>query len=75
MGLPLGDIRLYECPLSYITAETWEIIRTVYLVEDSKQLFFPGGWADQPYWLFEAVRIYKSELARRQDKECPTTRE
>jgi len=36
----------------------------VYLMEDSKQLLFDGGWSEQPYWLIEAIQIYKAELAR-----------
>jgi len=62
--MSLSDLRLYECPLTYITPETWEVIRMVYLMEDSKQLLFDGGWSEQPYWLIEAVQMYKAELAR-----------
>ncbi len=63
--ISLGDLRLYECPLSYITSETWEIVSLVYLVNDTRRLLYQGEWGDQPYWLVEAVRIYKVELARR----------
>lgn len=63
--ISLGDMRLYECPLSYITSETWEIVSLVYLIEDTKRLLHQGEWGDQPYWLVDVVRIYKSELARR----------
>ena len=59
----LRDIRLYECPLSYMTAETHEIIAQVYRTEDGKRLLFQGEWADQPHWLVEAVDIYKIELS------------
>lgn len=58
---PLSDIRLYECPLSYITDETWEIVRLVYLVEDSGHLLHAGGLGDQPTWLAEAMEIHKIE--------------
>jgi len=57
----LGGIRFYECPLTAITAETYEILRVVFLLESSGQLFFDGGWADQPSWLVEAYEIYKIE--------------
>lgn len=57
----LGEIRFYECPLTAISAETFELIRVVYLLESSGRLFFDGGWADQPYWLVEAYEIYKME--------------
>jgi len=71
----LGDIRLYECPLTYIEGETWEVIRLGYLIEDTKvllygggwgdqpTLLYGGGWGDQPTWLVEAFEIFKSESA------------
>lgn len=65
----LGDIRLYECPLSYITPETWELVSLVYLVNDSKRLLYQGEWGNQPYWLVEATKIYKAESARQIKKE------
>ena len=41
----------------------------MYLVDDSKQLLFGGGWADQPHWLVEALEIFKAETAKRLKKE------
>lgn len=61
----LGALRLYECPLTYMETETWEVIRLVYLIEDSKHLLFDGGLGSQPRWLIEAMEIYKIETARR----------
>jgi hypothetical protein len=60
----LGDLRLYECPLSYISADTVEIMRLVYLMDGSGRLLHTGGWGAQPYWLIEAYEIYKSETFR-----------
>lgn len=60
----LGNIRLYECPLTYVTTETWEIIGLINLMEDSRNLLFSGGWADQPAWLIEAIQVAKTEVAR-----------
>ncbi len=57
----LGQLRLYECPLSYIGADTAEMMRLVYLMDGSGSLIHPGGWGAQPYWLIEAHEIYKSE--------------
>lgn len=66
----LGDgLRLYECPLSFITAETNDIITQVYRTEESKRLLFSGEWADQPYWFVEAMDIFKGEQARRAKRE------
>ena len=57
-------MRLYECPLSYITADTWEVLRLVYLMDDSPGLLNPGGWGAQPFWLVEALEIFRAECAR-----------
>ena len=59
----LGAMRLYECPLSYLTDETIEVLRVVYLMEDSGHLLFGGAWADQPAWLAQAYEIFKLETA------------
>jgi len=64
-----GDIRLYECPGSYITPETVEILQAVFLVTETHVPYFPGGWVDQPHWLQEAVTLYKKEIADRMEKE------
>jgi hypothetical protein len=60
----LGEIRLYECPVSYITADTAELMRLCYLLEGSGALLHPGGWGAQPPWLIEAYEIYKFESVK-----------
>ena len=60
-----NGIRFYECPLTYISTDTWDILRLVYLIDDSKTLLHPGGWGDQPAWLVEAVEIHKVESAKK----------
>ncbi len=60
----LGDLRLYECPLSYITAETSDILRLVFLMDETGVLLNEGGWGAQPYWLVEAFEIFKTERIR-----------
>lgn len=57
----LGGLRFYTCPVSYITQDTAEIIRMVYLCEASGHLLYGGGWADQPFWFVEAYEMYKAE--------------
>ncbi|MBI5344764.1 MAG: hypothetical protein HZB83_05430 [Deltaproteobacteria bacterium] len=59
----LGNLRLYECPLSYVTEDIAEIMRLVYLMDASGHLLHQGGWADQPCWLIEAYEIYRVEHA------------
>jgi len=58
----LRGLRLYECPLSFITWETREIVRAVYLMEGGR-MFFSGGWGDQSAWLVEAFEIFRAENA------------
>lgn len=60
----LGTIRLYECPVSYLSGDTREIIRLVYLLEDTGNMLHAGGWAEQPFWLIQAFEIFKRETAR-----------
>ena len=60
----LGGLRLYECPLSYINEETFEVMKTVFMMESSSRLYLDGGLADQPCWVVEALEIYQSEKAR-----------
>lgn len=62
--ISLGDLRLYECPLSYISEESFRMMRTVFMMESSERLYFDGGLADQPCWAVEAFEIYQSEKAR-----------
>ncbi|MBI5562758.1 MAG: hypothetical protein HY894_07920 [Deltaproteobacteria bacterium] len=57
----LGDLRLYECPLSFITSESAELMRAVYATEAVGQLPCEGGWMNQPHWFIEAFEIYKAE--------------
>ncbi len=64
----LGDIRLYECPLSWITDETWELCRLLYLAQDTGVLYAAGGWADQPRWFLEAYELMRLEMIKWQRK-------
>ncbi len=59
----LGTMRLYECPLSYLTDETIEVMRAVYLMDGSGHLLYGGAWAEQPAWLVQAYEIFKYETA------------
>lgn len=60
----LGELRLYECPLSYISRDTHEIMRAVFLSAEGGRLLFSGGWAEQAYWFVEAIEIFKIERER-----------
>ena len=64
---PLSGLRLYECPLSYLSSFTSELIRLIVLIEDTGVLLYAGGWGDQPCFLVEAYYIFKEE-SRRRDK-------
>jgi len=66
--LSLGDIRLYECPLSYFDEETLGIIGLVFRLEGSGQSYHGGGLSDEPCWLVEAVEIFEQERSAREGK-------
>ncbi len=59
----LGDMRLYECPLSFISEDTREVIQTVFLMDSTKRLLFSGEWGEQPAWLAEAYGVFLTESA------------
>lgn len=69
---PLGSgkryMRLYECPVTYITQDTRDIIQLLYTIENTNHLLFEGGLARQPYWLIEALEIFKTELYYSREK-------
>jgi len=56
----LHGVRLFECPVGWISQETHEIMRAIFLVEQTGRLLWPGEWADQPAWLVQAFEIYGS---------------
>lgn len=60
----LAGLRLYECPTSYIEAETSATMRAVYLMEATGHMLYAGGIAEQPYWFLEAYEILKTEQAK-----------
>ena len=62
---PLSGLRLYECPISYLSSFTQEIMRLIVLIEDTGTLLYSGGWGAQPYSLVEAYYIFKEEQAQR----------
>lgn len=57
----IRGIRFYECPLTAITADTWEIIKLVYLIQGGQALLHAGGWGAQPFWLIEALNVFNRE--------------
>jgi len=60
----LGDLRLYECPVSFITEETAFMMKAVFLSVDTKALYFGGGIADQPEWFVRALEVFSEENDR-----------
>ncbi|MCK4738906.1 MAG: hypothetical protein KAT46_03060 [Deltaproteobacteria bacterium] len=54
--------------MSYVSEESLELLRLIFLINDSSQLLFSGGWAEQPLWFIEAYEIFKVELARDMQK-------
>lgn len=59
----LGDkLRLYECPLTFTTDTSRDLIDLVFLTNESGRLPFRGEWTDQPFWFVEAFMLYKKEV-------------
>lgn len=63
----LGEVRLYECPLTYITRDTADMIRMAYLAESTSKLFTSGGVGDQPSWFVKAFELCKIEQKRKKE--------
>lgn len=64
----LGDIRLYECPLSWITPETYEVMKFINFSRDSGALYAAGGWDNQPAWFVRAYEIVRTEIMQWEKK-------
>lgn len=60
-----SGLRFYECPLSYVTQETYEITKVVFLIDASSHLLHAGGWGDQLAWLVEAYELFRIEQGAR----------
>lgn len=66
--LKLGkDMKFYECPISAIKRQTWDILKLVNDTTDAEgnilHLPFEGTYLNQPDWYRTAVRVVKSERA------------
>lgn len=72
-AIKLGDLKLYECPLTAITGRTWDIIRIVnQTTDDSGKILhmpYPGSYLEQPEWYREAVEITQRERAEHRRKQ------
>ncbi len=67
------DLKLLECPLSVITAQSWEILRivnsTINGEGDITVLPYEGAFLDQPQWYRQAVEIVRRERAEHRRRE------
>jgi hypothetical protein len=70
MGLAGGEsvLRLYECPISYITSESMDVLSMVRLTHETNILPLSGGWADQPNFFVEAYQLFSTELYHHSEK-------
>jgi len=62
-----GPVIFYECPLSYITAKTWQLLQVVNDTTDGDCnimiAYTDGPYLTQPDWYKEAVRIVRGARA------------
>lgn len=67
-----GDLKLFECPLSFITKKTWEILQIVNETTNAAGeillLPWPGTLLEQPSWYRESVRIVRAEKNKYQQQ-------
>ena len=66
--------RLYECPLTFTTETTTDLIDLVVLTNESGVLPFKGAWTDQPFWFVEAFMLYKKEMVDAQKQTLTETK-
>ncbi|MBQ0167224.1 MAG: hypothetical protein KBT02_08975 [Treponema sp.] len=45
----------------YLTPEFYDCLNVFYMTENIGCLPFAGGWADQPYWIAQALSVLKVE--------------
>lgn len=60
-----GDLKLFECPLTVITSQTWEILRIVNsTVNSDGDIVLPYEgltYVEQPAWYKQAVEVVRRE--------------
>ena len=73
-----GDLKLFECPLTAIKPQTWEILRIVNATingdGDITCLPYPGAYMDQPQWYRQAIEIVRRERSEHRRKEMESKR-
>lgn len=61
----MGDLKFFECPQSFITRRSWQIIALVNETADADgnilHLPFSGTILEQPLWYRGAVKMVRSE--------------
>lgn len=69
--LLLGNIRLYECPNTWITQDTIRLKNALFLGENPEKIY-PGTWIDQPQWYIDAISIYREVKNYLTNKKIPS---
>lgn len=64
--LKLDDLKFFECPHSFITRGTWQVLSFVNDTTNADCEIlnpppFPGTFLEQPQWYREALRIVRRE--------------
>jgi hypothetical protein len=59
-----GGYRFYECPLTAINEETYDLMNMFFLTDNHKQLYFDGNINKQPAFYIELLNIGIAELNR-----------
>jgi hypothetical protein len=64
---------LHQCALSFITADSWNLIELFALYREFKQFPFPGTILEQPARMIDAFRIFQAEIEAIKGPEEPLT--
>jgi len=70
----VGGYRYPECPVSWIDEWVKVVGEAMYHAEKSDMPFFSGGIADQPYQIFRASKVVKSEYGAVEHEEMEKER-
>jgi hypothetical protein len=69
-ALKIGEVKIYECPVSLITDKTWKILGIINATTDADcNIVLPykgGSYLEQPEWYKQAVKIVRQARATNQ---------
>lgn len=68
-GILVGDFKYPECPISWIDQWIKVVGEVMYHAEKTEIPIFEGGLMDQPYMIYRASKVVKSEFSAIEEEE------